>query len=64
MQISDTRAGRDHGVATSGESVRRHVEAGDAGFTKMWNELGGTEYYERRKWWWATQSGEFEHRLH
>jgi hypothetical protein len=30
----------------------------------MWNELGGAEYYERRKRWRAEQSGEFERRLH
>jgi hypothetical protein len=53
----------DDQMATCGEFVRRHAEAGHPGFEQMWNEAGGAEFYERRKRWWALQSKEFESRL-
>jgi hypothetical protein len=40
-------------IARGGEFVRRRVEAGDAPFIKMWNELGGMERFDRRRRWWA-----------
>ncbi len=45
----------DDAVARSGEFVRRRVEAGDANFIKMWDEMGGAERFERRRRWWANE---------
>jgi hypothetical protein len=41
------------GIQTSagGWFVKRRVDAGDAAFTRMWNETGGAERYDRRRAW-------------
>jgi hypothetical protein len=46
-------------IARGGEFVRRRVEAGDAPFIKMWNELGGQERFDRRRRWWADERAAF-----
>jgi hypothetical protein len=46
-------------IARGGEFVRRHVEAGDPGFVRMWNEMGGAERFDRRRRWWDQQHSSF-----
>lgn len=45
----------DRSIQFGGEFVRRRVEAGDPGFVKMWEDMGGSERFDRRRRWWATQ---------
>jgi len=45
----------DRSIQLGGEFVRRRVEAGEPGFVKMWEEMGGSERFDRRRRWWATQ---------
>jgi hypothetical protein len=33
--------------------VLSKIQAGDANFTKMWNELGGMRRHDRRRQWWV-----------
>lgn len=40
-------------IEAGGEFVRRRVEAGDPGFVKMWNDMGGQERFDRRRDWWS-----------
>ena len=40
-------------IERGGEFVRRRVDAGDPGFVKMWNDMGGAERFDRRRRWWA-----------
>jgi hypothetical protein len=40
-------------IERGGEFVRRRVDASDPGFVKMWNDMGGTERFDRRRRWWA-----------
>jgi len=47
-------------VAHGGEFVRRHVEAGDPGFVKMWNDMGGMERFDRRRRWFTHDLAQFE----
>lgn len=47
-------------IATGGEFVRRHAEAGEPGFVKMWAEIGGMERFDRRRRWWAEAQRQFE----
>jgi hypothetical protein len=72
--IADTfgldRAGRrqllaelSNTIAGGGEFVRRRVQAGDPGFVKMWNEMGGAERFDRRRRWWAGQQDGFVNAL-
>ena len=42
----------DHAMATGGEFVRRRVEAGEAAFMAMWDDMGGMARYDRRRAWW------------
>jgi hypothetical protein len=44
--------------------VRRRVDAGDTAFTRMWNESGGAERYDRRRRWFATNRIRFLEALH
>jgi hypothetical protein len=46
-------------IARGGIFVRRRVEAGDPNFTKMWNEMGGAERYDRRERWWNQRRDAF-----
>jgi hypothetical protein len=50
----------DRSIELGGEFVRRRVEAGEPGFVKMWEDMGGSERFDRRRRWWATQQGHFE----
>jgi hypothetical protein len=49
----------DDSISRGGEFVRRRVEAGDPNFIAMWNQLGGTERFDRRRRWWAEQRQRF-----
>jgi hypothetical protein len=49
----------DYTIARGGEFVRRRVEAGDANFIKMWNEMGGEERFDRRRQWWESKREQF-----
>jgi hypothetical protein len=40
-------------VARGGEFVLARVEAGDANFIAMWDQVGGMERFDRRRRWWA-----------
>ena len=46
-------------IARGGEFVRRRVEAGDPGFVRMWDDMGGMERFDRRRRWWAEQRPAF-----
>jgi aminoglycoside phosphotransferase (APT) family kinase protein len=46
-------------IAQGGTFVRRRVEAGDVNFIKMWDEMGGSERFERRRLWWDQHREEF-----
>jgi hypothetical protein len=56
-------AALSNAIARGGEFVRRRVEAGDAGFVKMWNDMGGAERFDRRRRWWAGQQDGFARAL-
>jgi len=56
---TDVLESLDAAIAAGGEFVRRHVEAGEAGFVKMWQEMGGMERFDRRRRWWAENRGRF-----
>ncbi len=45
----------DRSIQRGGEFVRRRVEAGDPGFVKMWQDMGGTERFDRRRRWWSEE---------
>jgi hypothetical protein len=47
-------------IAAGGEFVRRHAEAGEPGFVKMWAEIGGMERFDRRRRWWTEAQGRYE----
>ncbi len=49
----------DRSIEASGEFVRRRVEAGEPGFVKMWEEMGGSERFDRRRRWWAQERANF-----
>lgn len=46
-------------IARAGEFVRRRVAAGDPNFIAMWNAMGGTERFVRRRDWWAQHQERF-----
>ena len=46
-------------IVRGGEFVRRRVEAGDPNFIAMWNDMGGTERYDRRRRWWVEHEQQF-----
>jgi hypothetical protein len=50
-------------MARAGEFVRRRVEAGDANFIKMWEDMGGQERFDRRRRWWAERHDVFSEAL-
>lgn len=43
----------DEVIASGGQFVLRHVEAGDPNFIAMWDAMGGMERYDRRRRWWV-----------
>lgn len=47
-------------IAGGGEFVRRRAEAGEPGFVRMWDEMGGMERFDRRRRWWAQEQTRFE----
>jgi hypothetical protein len=49
------------GVQTSagGGFVKRRGDAGDPAFTRMWNETGGSDRYDRRRQWFETHREQF-----
>ena len=49
----------DRSIETGGEFVRRRVEAGEPGFVKMWEEMGGSERFDRRRRWWRRERADF-----
>lgn len=54
----------DRSIDAAGEFVRRRVEAGEPGFVNMWEEMGGSERFERRKRWWTHERASFATALH
>jgi hypothetical protein len=46
-------------IVRGGEFVRRHVEAGDPNFIRMWNDMVGMERFDRRRRWWAEHHQQF-----
>ncbi len=50
-------------IERGGGFVRRRVEAGDPGFLRMWNDMGGSERFDRRQRWWSDHKDEFERAL-
>jgi Phosphotransferase enzyme family len=44
----------DRRIAQGGQWVLSKVQAGDVNFTRMWNQGGGMDRYDRRRRWWAT----------
>ncbi len=46
-------------IARGGEFVRRRVEAGEAAFIDMWNDMGGQERFDRRREWWSDNHRHF-----
>ena len=49
----------DDSIMRGGAFVRRRVEAGDPNFIKMWNEMGGSTRFDRRRAWWAEYKQRF-----
>ncbi|MGH8994884.1 MAG: hypothetical protein ACRDYB_02430 [Acidimicrobiales bacterium] len=49
----------DRSVGSGGSFVQRRVEAGDPNFTRMLDEMGGMERYERRGRWWQASREAF-----
>jgi hypothetical protein len=50
-------------IGRAGEFVRRRVEAGDANFIRMWNDMGGQERFDRRRRWWVEHQQQFNDAL-
>ena len=40
--------------------MRRRIEAGDANFIKMFNDMGGEERLVRRRRWWDAERARLE----
>jgi len=47
-------------IEMGGQFVRRRVEAGEPGFVRMWEEMGGEERFDRRRRWWSGERPNFE----
>jgi len=47
-------------IEHGGQFVRRRIEAGDANFIKMFNDMGGEERVVRRRRWWDAERARFE----
>ena len=50
-------------IERGGEFVRRRVQAGDPGFVRMWEEMGGMERFDRRRRWFAENADRFARAL-
>jgi thiamine kinase-like enzyme len=46
-------------IVRGGEFVRRRVEASEAAFIEMWNNMGGQERFDRRRRWWSANYQDF-----
>lgn len=46
-------------IARGGEFVLRRVEEGDPNFIRMWDEMGGSERFDRRRRWWTAERGRY-----
>ena len=46
-------------IETGGAFVQRRVDAGDEAFTRMWNQSGGRERFDRRRVWFAAHRQRF-----
>ena len=46
-------------IQRGGEFVLRRVQAGEASFIQMWDQMGGMERFDRRRLWWAEQRRTF-----
>jgi aminoglycoside phosphotransferase (APT) family kinase protein len=46
-------------IERGGEFVRRRVEAGEPAFIEMWNTMGGSERFDRRRAWWSNAKPAF-----
>jgi aminoglycoside phosphotransferase (APT) family kinase protein len=46
-------------IQRGGEFVLRRVQAGEASFIQMWDQMGGMERFDRRRLWWAEQRWTF-----
>ena len=49
----------DHSIEMAGEFVRRRVKAGEPGFVRMWEEMGGGERFDRCRRWWSDERPNF-----
>jgi hypothetical protein len=49
----------DRAMENGGSFVQRRVEAGDANFIQMLDEMGGMERYDRRLRWWQSSRETF-----
>lgn len=49
----------DRSVQRGGAFVQRRMEAGDPNFTRIFDEIGGMERYDRRRHWWETNRAAF-----
>ncbi len=47
-------------IERGGQFVRRRIEAGDANFIKMFNDMGGEERIVRRRRWWDVERARFD----
>ena len=56
----DIVASLDRAIGNGGEFVRRHAEAGEAGFVEMWASIGGMARFDRRREWWGRRRADFE----
>lgn len=50
-------------MAQGAEFVRRRVQRGDPAFTKVWNETGGEQRFERQQRWWNEHRARFAEAL-
>ena len=53
QERSEFIAALDGIIARGGEFVHRRAVAGDPTFVALWNEIGGTDRFDRRRRWWA-----------
>ncbi len=49
----------DESIARGGEFVLRHVVAGEPGFVEMWESIGATARFDRRREWWTSARDDF-----
>jgi thiamine kinase-like enzyme len=49
----------DEQIDRGGEFVRRHVDAGEEAFIRMWEEMGGQERFDLRRRWFGDNRSQF-----